>query len=124
MELWKTEEFSDAIRYSCHWMPEGLASEAESKSFNKELVKFWEFIELECQENAEFMFSLYEMLKKAKNGDDEMLCTEPKNSEKVIEDIQHRHKPRSETVGLKMLYELFPRRAYKFCLFFCRRAES
>ena len=60
MELWKVGKFSDAIRFFCHWMPEGSVSEEESKSFNKELVKFWELVEVECEENAEVVFTLYE----------------------------------------------------------------
>jgi hypothetical protein len=32
-------------------------------------------------------------------------------SQKAIEDIKNRRKPRSEAVGLKMLYELFPQMA-------------
>jgi hypothetical protein len=90
---------------------EGSVSEEESKSFNKNLSKFWELVEVECEENAEVMFSLYEMLKKAKNWDDETLCKELKISGKAIEAIKNRHRPMSKTVGLKMLYELFPQMA-------------
>lgn len=111
MELWKPGKFFDAIRYFCHWMPEGLVSEEESKSFKKELAKFWELVEVECGENAEVVFTLYEMLKKARSWDDVRLCKELEISRKAIEDIKGRHKPRSEAVGLKMLYELFPQMA-------------
>lgn len=57
------------------------------------------------------MFNLYEMLKKAKNWDDETLSKELKISGKAIEAIKNRHGTRSKTVGLKMLYELFPQMA-------------
>jgi len=66
---------------------------------------------VECEENPEVVFTLYEMLRKAKNWDDETLRKELRISKKVIEDIKNRHKPRSEAVGLKMLYELFPQMA-------------
>jgi hypothetical protein len=111
MELWKAGNFFHAIGYFCHWILEGLESEGESKSFNKDLARFWELVEEECEENAEFMFCLYEMLKKVRNWDDETLCRELRISEKAIEDIKKRHKPRSEGVGLRMLYELFPQMA-------------
>jgi hypothetical protein len=111
MELWKAGNFLDAIRYLSRWMPEGLVSEEESKSFKKELATFWELVEVECVENAEVVFSLYEMLKKTRNWDDETLCKELRISEKAIEDIKSRHKPSSQGVGLKMLYELFPQMA-------------
>jgi hypothetical protein len=58
MELWKAGNFFDAIKYFSRWMPEGLVSEKEIESFNQNLSKFWEFIEAECEENAEVMFSL------------------------------------------------------------------
>ena len=108
MELWKAEKFFDAIRYFSRWMPEGLVSEEESKSFSKDLVKFWELVEVECGTNAEVVFSLYEMLRKARNWDDVRLRKELRISERVIEDIKNRHKPNSEAAGLKILYELFP----------------
>jgi hypothetical protein len=111
MELWKEEKFFDAIKYFSRWMPEGLVPEDESKSFNKNLSKFWELVEVECEQNGEILFSLYEMLKKARNWDDETLCKKLKISEKTLKDIKNRHKPRSEGVGLKMLYELFPQMA-------------
>ena len=108
MELWKAGKFFDAISYFDQWISKGLLSNQEMESFNKHLSKFWEFIEVECEENAEVMFSLYEMLKKARNWEDEMLCKKLKVSSKAIEDIKNHHGPRSEAVGLKMLYELFP----------------
>jgi hypothetical protein len=78
---------------------------------NKNLSKFWELVEVECEENAEVMFNLYEMLKKVRNWDDKTLCKELRISEKAIEEIKSRHKPRSEGLGLRMLYELFPQMA-------------
>jgi hypothetical protein len=111
MELWKARKFSDAISYFSHWMSEGLLGQKEIENFNLNLSKFWELVEVECEENAEVMFSLYEMLKNVRNWDDETLCRELRISEKAIEDIKNRHKPRSEAVGLKMLYELFPQMA-------------
>jgi hypothetical protein len=111
MELWKVGKFFDAIRYFSRWMPEGLVSEEETETFNRNLAEFWELIEVECEENPEVMFTLYEMLKKTKNWDDERLCRELKISDKAIDDIRNRRKPRSEAVGLKMLYKLFPQMA-------------
>jgi len=111
MELWKEGKFSDAIGYFDQWISKGLLSEQEMESFNKNLSKFWEFIEVECEENAEVMFSLYEMLKKARNWDDQTLRRRLRISEKALEGIKNRHKPRSVAVGLKMLYELFPQMA-------------
>ena len=63
---------------------------------------------MEYEENTEVLFSLYEMLKKARNSDDDELCRKLRISQKAIEDIKNRRKPRSEGLGLKMLYELFP----------------
>ena len=111
MELWKARKFSDAISYFAQRMPKGLVSEEESKSFNKNLAKVWELVELECEENAEVMFGFYEMLKKARNWDDETLCKELRISEKAIEDIKRHRRPSSQGVGLKMLYEFFPQMA-------------
>jgi hypothetical protein len=111
MELWKAKKFSDAISYFSQWISKGLLSQEEIESFNRNLSHFWEFVEVECEENAEVMFSLYEMLKKARNWDDEAFCRKLEISDGVIEDIKNRQRPRSEGVGLKMLYELFPRMA-------------
>jgi hypothetical protein len=111
MELWKTGKFFDGISYFGQWIPGGLLSQEEIENLNKNLVKFWELVEVECEENAEVLFNLYEMLKKARNWDDETLCKKLKISDKAIEDIKNRHKPRSKAVGLKMLYELFPQMA-------------
>ncbi len=108
IELWKAGKFFHAIGYFCHWISEGLESGGESKSFNKDLARFWELVEVECEENAEFRFCLYEMLNRARNWDDERLCKELRISEKAVGDIKNRCKPRSEAVGLKILYELFP----------------
>jgi hypothetical protein len=111
MELWKARKFSDAISYFSHWMSEGLLGQKEIESFNRNLATFWELVEVECEENAEVIFNLYEILKKARNWDDETLCKKLKITDKAIEDIKNRHKPGSEAVGLKMLYELFPQMA-------------
>jgi hypothetical protein len=111
MELWKAGKFFDAISYFSQWIPEGLVTQEEIESFNQYLSKFWELVELECEKNAEVIFDLYQMLKKAKNWDDETLCRELKISDKAIENIKNRHKPRSEAVGIKMLYKLFPQMA-------------
>jgi hypothetical protein len=111
MELWKAGKFSDAISYFSRWIQEGLLSKEGIESFNRNLAKFWEFVEVECEKNPEVMFSLYEMLKKAKNWDDETLCKELRIGKKAIENIKSRRRPRSKTVGLKMLYELFPQMA-------------
>jgi hypothetical protein len=88
-----------------------LLNQKEIESFNRNLAKFWELVEVELKENAEVLFNLYEMLKKARNWDDETLCKELRISEKAVEDIKRRRRPRSKTVGLKMLYELFPQMA-------------
>ncbi len=111
MELWKEGKFFNAIRCFSQWMPKGLVNEEEGESFKKELARFWELVERECEENPEVMFALYEMLKKDRNWDDEALSKELKIKKTAIEDIKDRHKPRSEGVGLKMLYELFPQMA-------------
>ena len=111
IELWKAGNFLDAIRYLSRWMPEGLVTEEESKNFNKDLARFWELVEVECEENPEVMFTLYEMLRKDRNWDDEAFCRKLEISDETIEDIKNRHKPRGEGVGLKMLYELFPQMA-------------
>ncbi len=111
LELWKAGNFFDAVRCFSLRMQKGLVSEEESQSFKKELVKFWELIEAECEENPEVTFSLYQMLKKNRNWDDEAFCKELRIDKRVIEDIKSRRCPRSEGVGLKMLYELFPQMA-------------
>ena len=111
MELWKAGKFFDAITYFSRWMSKGLVTEDESKSFNKNLSEFWELVEVDCEKNAEVVFALYEMLRKARNWDDETLCKKLEISDEAIEDLKNRHKPRSEGMGLKMLYQLFPQMA-------------
>ena len=108
MELWKAGKFSDAISYFSRWMSKGLLGQEEIESFNRCLAEFWELVELESQKNAEVLFILYEMVKKARNWDDETLCRKLRISQKALDDIKRHHKPSSEGVGLKMLYELFP----------------
>jgi len=108
MELWEAKKFSDAISHFGQWMSEDLLSPEEIQSFNRYLADFWELVELESQKNAEVLFILYEMVKKARNWDDETMCRKLEISKKTIESIKHRRKPRAEGVGLKMLYELFP----------------
>jgi len=66
---------------------------------------------VQCEENIEVMFNLYEMLKRARNWDDKTLFKKLKISEEAIEDIKAHPRPRSETVALRMLYELFPQMA-------------
>jgi hypothetical protein len=107
MELWKAGKFSDAIRYFSQWMSKGLLGQKEIENFNRNLAEFWELVDLESQKNTEVLFILYEMVKKARNWDDETLCKELEISNKTIKSIKNRHKPRAEGVGLKMLYELF-----------------
>ena len=111
MDLWNARKFSDAISRFSRWMLEGSVHQKEIESFKPNLAKFWELIEVECRKNPEVIFSLYEMLKRARNWDDETLCNEMRVIEKDLEDIKKHHKPRSEGVGLKMLYELFPQMA-------------
>ena len=111
MELWKAEKFFDAIRYFGQWMSKGLYSQGEIENLNKNLATFWELIELQCEENVEVMFSLYKVLKKARNWDDETLCKKLRISQKAIEDIKDNRKPRSKIAGTRMLYELFPQMA-------------
>jgi len=111
MKLWKEGNFFDAISYFDQWISKGFLNEQEVGGFNKNLSKFWEFIEVECEGKAEVMLSLYEMLKKARNWDDETLCKKLEISDEAIEDLKNRHKPRSEGMGLKMLYQLFPQMA-------------
>ena len=111
MELWQAGKFFEAISYSNQLMSENLLNEKEIWNFSKNLSKFWELVEVECEENVEVMFNLYKMLKKARNWDDETLCKELGISGKAIEEIKNRHNPRSEGLGLRMLYELFPQMA-------------
>ena len=105
------EKFFDAISYFSQWISGGLLNQKEIESFNQNLAKFWELVEVELEENAEVLFNLYEMLKKTRNWDDETLHKELRISEKAIEDIKRRRRPTSKKVGLKMLYELFPQMA-------------
>jgi hypothetical protein len=51
------------------------------------------------------------MLKKAKDWDDETLRRKLEIGNEAMENLKNRHKPRSEGLGLKMLYELFPQMA-------------
>ena len=104
-------KFFDAISYFSQWISGGLLNQKEIESFNRNLAKFWELVEVELEENTEVLFNLYEMLKKTRNWDDETLRKELRISEKAVEDIKRRRRPRSKTVGLKMLYELFPQMA-------------
>lgn len=73
--------------------------EKETYRFNKNLSKFWELIEVECEENPEVMLSLYKMLRKVRKWNGKTLCKKLRISEKAIEGIRNRHKPRSEGVG-------------------------
>ena len=47
MELWKAGKFFDALSYFSQWMSEGLLHEEEIESFNPNLSKFWELVEVE-----------------------------------------------------------------------------
>jgi len=58
MELWKAGKFFDAINCFSQWIPKGLVTQEEIESFSKNLLKFWELVEVECEENAEVMFNL------------------------------------------------------------------
>jgi hypothetical protein len=93
------------------WISKGLLNGEEFENFNKTPFKFWELVEIGCEENPKVMFNLYKILKKVRNWDDKTLCRELGISEKAIEEIRSRHKPRFEDLGLKMLYELFPQMA-------------
>lgn len=104
-------KFFDAISYFSQWISGGLLNQKEIESFNRNLAKFWELVEVELEENAEVLFNLYEMLKKTRNWDDETLRKGLRISEKAVEDIKRRRRPTSKKVGLKMLYELFPQMA-------------
>jgi len=90
----------------------GLLTQEEIWNLSNHLPKFWESIEVECVENAEVMFNLYEMVKKKRNWDDKVLCRKLRISQKAIEDINSHRRPRSKSVGLRMLYELFPQMLY------------
>jgi hypothetical protein len=111
MELWKAGKFFDTISYFSQSISRGLLSQEEIENLSKTLLEFWELVEIECQKNPEVMFNLYEMLKKGRNWDDKTLSKKLRISDKAIEDIKNHHKPTSEAVGLKMLYELFPQMA-------------
>ena len=88
-----------------------MLTQEEIGNLSKQLPKCWELLEEQCEENGEVIFRLYEMLKKARNWDDETLCKELGISEIAIEDIKSHRRPRAKAVGLKMLYELFPQMA-------------
>jgi len=111
MKLWQARKFFRAINPFNKWVSEALLDKEEMENLNKNLPKFWELVEVECEENVEIMFDLYEMLKKIRNWDDKMLCEKLKISDKAIEEIKSGHNPRSEGVDLRMLYELFPQMA-------------
>ena len=111
MEFWQAANFSDAISHFSRWMSKGVLAQEEIENFNQNLTEFWELVEVECEENSEVMFTLYEMIKRERDWDDEKLRKKLKISGKAIEDIRNRRKPRSEGLGLKMLYELFPQMA-------------
>src|SRR5512139_2831152 len=93
MELWKAGKFVDAISYFREWLLKGLLNDEEVGNFGKDLSKFWELVEAECEENPAVLFNLYEMVRKARNWDDEVLCKELTINKKAIEDIRNRHKP-------------------------------
>lgn len=84
IELWNARKFSDAISYFSQWVSKGFLVQEEIENFNQNLATFWELVEVECEENPEVMFSLYEMLKKARNWDDQALCKNLKISWKAI----------------------------------------
>jgi len=107
-QLWKAGNFFDAIKCFVHFAQESSFTPEKITDLNVDLLKFWMLVKLECETNAEVIFSLYEMLKKERNWDDETLCKELRIAAEDTEDIRNRHKPRSETAGLKILYELFP----------------
>jgi hypothetical protein len=102
--FWRNQLFGQCLL-------KGLLLQEEIENLSRNLSEFWELVEKECEENAEVVFNLYEMLKKARNWDDKTLQKKLRISGKAIEDIKSRHKPRSEAVGLKMLYELLPQMA-------------
>jgi hypothetical protein len=51
------------------------------------------------------------MIKKVRNWDDKTFYKKLRISEKAIEEIKSHHNPRSDDLGLKVLYELFPKMA-------------
>ena len=53
---------------------ERLLGEEEIEDFNRNLAEFWMLIEAECEANPEVRFTLYEVLKKARNWGDDVLC--------------------------------------------------
>ncbi len=111
MELWNPRRFSDAISCFNQRMRGSLLDQKQNESFSRNLRQFWDLVEVECQENPEVMFNLYKMLKKVRDWDDETLCRRLRINGKAIEDIKNNRNPRSKSVGLKMLYELFPQMA-------------
>ena len=110
-KLWEAGEFVDAIGCFSSFIQEGLLSQQEIEDFNKNLANFWESVEAECEKNPKVMFSLYEMIEKARNWDDETLCKELRISPNALVDIKSLRLPISDGVGLRMLYELFPQMA-------------
>ena len=110
-ELWNAGEFFSGISYFGQYLSKGLLLQEEIENLSKNIPKCWELVEVQCQENAEVIFKLYEMLKKARNWDDETFYRKLKISGKAIEDIKSHRRPRSKAAGLRMLYELFPQMA-------------
>ncbi len=88
MGLWQEGKFFGAIKYFSQVISENLLNEEEIENLNKNLSTFWEWVEVEWEENAEVMFNLYEMLKKVRNWNDGTLCKELRISEKAIEEIR------------------------------------
>jgi len=58
-------KFFKAMSYFSQWILESSLNEEEIKNWNKNLSKFWELVEVECEENGEVMSNLYEMVKMA-----------------------------------------------------------
>lgn len=108
LKLWEVAKYFEAVSCFSEWLSKGLMSESETEGFGKNLSAFWGLIEVECEQNPQVTFNLYEMVKKARNWDDETLCEKLRISQIDIEEIRIGHKPMVEGFGLKMLYELFP----------------
>ena len=101
MEFWQSGRFPDAFDLFGKSLSESLISP-------EEVAKFWGLIERECEENPEVTFGLYQMVKKARNWDDETLCSELRITPEALDDVKNKRRSWGESAGLKMLYDLFP----------------
>ena len=103
-DLWKARRFLEAIDLFNQKI-------LEDSFTGEEVAQFWGLIEAECERNPEVIFRLYQMLKESRNWDDRTLCEELRITGNALDDMKNGWDTRSEGVGLKILYQLFPQMA-------------